>query len=82
MNNLLASFFIGLSCTILLFAISFFVVLGAKSLLIYFSMHFYKKQMPEKTRAPRKKHSRPSAVIKSIEIDPGQVDRIYVKKSS
>ena len=94
MQNLLVSFFNGLLSTLFLFILSGVIVIGAKTIQLYLKEFFPKAEItpppieqppPQvattpKKKTTRKKPSKTSAVIKSIEIDPKQVDRIYVKK--
>lgn len=94
MQNLLVSFFNGFLSTLFLFILSSVVVIGAKAIQIFLKELFPKLEIPQqpieqppippkeqpKKRSPQKKPSKSSAIIKSIEIDPNQVDRIYVKK--
>lgn len=70
-----------------LFAVCCFVTVGAKTLYAALKKRFYKKAVPppepkpvEKPKASvREKRSR---TVKSIEINPDDVDRIYVRKTS
>ena len=81
------SFFIGFLFTALLLVISALLVFGAKTL--YFSI---KARFPEKKEVPsppvsEKKETPPvkkraPRTIRSIEINPDEIDRIYVKKIS
>ena len=94
MQNLLVSFFNGFLSTLFLFILSGVVVIGAKVIQLYLKELFPKSEItpplveqptPKLEPSPRKKMQRKnpkkqSAVIKSIEIDPRQVDKIYVKK--
>ena len=95
MNNFFASFSVGFLCTLTLFALCFLIVLGGKTLVnafkSYASDNLIKEQpTPTKTPAPVKtsKPRKPKTIkstpkpVKSIEIDPLEIDRIYVKKSS
>lgn len=82
MNNLLISFFGGLLATAFLFAISFFTVIGVKKayykiLETFPKKHAISKKEKQEQPAPRKKR----APIRSIEINPEEIDRIYVKKT-
>lgn len=84
MNDFSVSFWLGLFFTILLFILSFVLVLGIKS-----GYSALKKFFPEKPQTtpqqqpPNKKPSKPKPpqVVRTIEIDPNQVDKIYVKKA-
>ena len=95
MNEFITSFSLGIFCLSLLFLLSCLIVITAKS--VYFSILQTRKNQPQpaveeqppikkppakKPPAPRKPRApqKPS-VIRTIEIDPNQVDRIYVKKA-
>ena len=92
MNNVTSvSFFSGLLCLFSLFALSVLIVLGTKIIYLYIKQYFPKA--PIKTIAPARKEPSPtkrkrtprtikSVPVRTIEIDPNEVDRIYVKKSS
>ena len=86
MINLLSSFLVGFLSTAFLFVLSIIIVLGVKYLLIIIKS-FTVKDLPKtnENKKPssykRKKRKAPTPQ-RSIEIDPSQVDRIYVKKSS
>lgn len=90
-GNLFVNFFTGFLTTILLFFFCFFIVVGAKSLQVFLQYKFLKntKQnnptLPKTQKKPkastRSKPKQPK-VIKSIEIDPMEIDKIYVKRSS
>ena len=85
MINLLSSFLVGFLSTAFLFVLSIIIVLGVKYLLIIIKS-FTVKDLPKtsenkKPSYKRKKRKAPTPQ-RSIEIDPSQVDRIYVKKSS
>lgn len=86
MNQAFFSFLTGLFYTSGLFFICLFTVVGAKTLII---QTFIKRSATKKR--PTKKPQKPPEVekatpsepkpIKSIEINPDEIDRIYVKKS-
>ncbi len=90
MNNTLTNFILGLLSTGGAFILSLLLVVGGKMLYLSFKEKF----IPQKSqpfapppKAPvikrRKKKSAPiPKPVRSIEIDPEQVDRIYVKKIS
>lgn len=91
MNNFGLSFFLGIICTLFLFVLSVIITLGVKSLYLM-RLDLLKKQLsaqsdkqptaPAKTSAPKKSKTQTSKkTVKSIEIDPEIVDKIYVKKS-
>ena len=87
MNGFFNSFISGLFCTGLLFFISLVSVIGCKVIAVKINRLFPKKQTvqtpieSDKPQAPKKRKRKPSTV-RSIEIDPEQIDRIYVKKIS
>ena len=88
MNTFPLSFTIGLLCTAALFALCFLTVVGGKTALSYIKRYLPAKKIeapPPTENKPQKKTPRtPKSpqVVRSIEIDPSTVDRIYVKKSS
>lgn len=70
-----------------LFIICCFVVVGAKTLSVALKKRFYKKPAPAPAPEIREKpkpraYARKPRTVKSIEINPDDVDRIYVRKSS
>ncbi len=76
------SLLLGFISTIGFFVLSYVVVVGAKTLYVAIKKFFPKKEEqitppPVKEQAPKK-----PKIVKSIEIDPALVDKIYVKKSS
>lgn len=85
-----SSFIIGFLYTASLFFLCFFLVLGIKSVYLalkkYLGEKLYKQLAPPPTPEPIKKAVRKrksaSKPIRSIEIDPDKIDRIYVKKIS
>lgn len=85
MNELLSSLFLGLLSTAFLFIISLFLTIGAKTV---FNKFFYREKVEnpsstqKKVKRTRKTPNKNSpSVVRSIEIDPSTVDRIYVKKA-
>ena len=82
-----APFILDLFATLSLLILCFLVVVGVKAVMIHLSFLFPKKPKPveapktPKTHAkkPVKRNAKP---IRSIEINPEEVDRIYVKKIS
>ena len=84
MNILLVPIFTGFLLIAFLFALSLFIVVGAKYVYYWLCQAFGKqtavcqKQPPSTPKAPPKKRK----PIRSIEINPDEVDRIYVKKIS
>ena len=91
MNDAFSSFVIGFICTGALFALCFLVVVGFKVVILAIKDRFSKPKPIEqpaeqvKSPEPKKRKRKPkttSKPIRSIEIDPDQIDRIYVKKIS
>ena len=92
MNNVSSvSFFSGLLSLFSLFALSVLIVLGAKIIYLHVKQYFPKDQalpvapaIKPKAQTNRKRTPRTikSVPVRTIEIDPNEVDRIYVKKSS
>ena len=83
---MLDSFLLGLFISSLLFLACALIVIGAKTVILAISLRFAKKE-PEPTpvvKKARKKTVRKKKPIpfRSIEINPEEIDRIYVKKSS
>ncbi len=88
MFNILSSFFVGFLCTAFLFVLSIILTLGIKSLFLLVK-DFLDKRTIKQTREeikqpapPKRKKRKVSNIQRSIEIDPSEIDRIYVKKSS
>lgn len=86
MNVSVPSYVAGPLLLAALFALCAFTVIGAKTLLDFIrSMLRKKSRPPEKTAkripAPAAPRRQPRT-LKSIEINPDDVDRIYVRKSS
>ncbi len=83
MNNLLSSVLGGFCCLAALFLICLIFVVGVK--VIYLSVKKYisagKPAPAPQVRKP-KAPPKPRKPIRSIEINPEEVDRIYVKKIS
>ena len=71
-------FIFGFSCFLILYLIAFVAVFGTKSLLVYLKILPLKKQNPVKK--PKKTKTRQP--IRSITINPNDVDRIYVKRNT
>ena len=77
------SAFLGFTVTLALFVLCFIAVIGVKAIIKYVQDLFPEKH--EKTRAPKrtiKSRAKTVKPIKSIEINPDEIDRIYVKKIS
>ena len=83
--NAAPSVFLGALFTLLFFVASFLLVIGFKAAAAALKQYFPAKEKqipppPEPVRKPRpRKKAKP---IRSIEINPEEVDRIYVKKIS
>ncbi len=71
-------FIFGFSCFLILYLIAFVAVFGTKSLLVYLKILPLKNQNPVKK--PKKTKTRQP--IRSITINPNDVDRIYVKRNT
>ncbi len=90
MTNPIASFFLGLICTGGLFALSLLLVVGGKMVILSFKEKYFPKPKEQESPPPPKatvvrRRKKPTSVakpVRSIEIDPEQVDKIYVKKIS
>lgn len=82
--SFILSLTLGFLCTFGFFALCFLCVMGAKFALYTVKKYALKKEEPPKAppKKPRKKSDENSKVVRSIEIDPNSIDRIYVKKIS
>lgn len=85
--DFLSSFFLGLFFVFLTFLLCLILVVGIKFTCVYFKLLFPKKQVdpPKKDKTEEKPENKPQRkrkTIRSIEINPDEVDRIYVKKIS
>lgn len=86
MLNLLTSPALGFFCLAGLFVLCFLTVVGAK--IVYITVKQFirpKKEEPEKTPVKEKRKppvKRIAKPIRSIEINPDEVDKIYMRKSS
>ncbi len=88
MNTPLLNAFLGFICTVGFFVLSLFIVAGGKLIFLSVKERFFPKKIPTPT-VPKttvvKRAKKPTTIrkpVRSIEIDPEQVDRIYVKKIS
>ena len=87
MFNLLSNFLVGFSCTFFLFIISLIIALSIKAIYLT-AKDLSRNQTPPTTKVqtPKKRHRKKSkaqsGIIRSVEIDPNEIDKIYVKKSS
>lgn len=84
MSQAFFSFLTGLFYTSMFFFLCLFSVIGAKFLLFYYFSQKNVKRTPKPQHKKKPKTPQPSISkpIKSIEINPDEIDRIYVKKSS
>ena len=86
MNILSVSPFLGFSCTIVLFLFCLFIVGFLKVIYLSLIDRFFKPQIAKKRQYKKRKKTNASTPtpkpIRSIEINPEEIDRIYVKKSS
>nr|MBO4518346.1 hypothetical protein [Clostridia bacterium] len=80
MNSIPSSLFLGPLCLIGFFLISVILVAGIKILYLYFKREPI-KFIHKSHRTPKQK-PQPVKPVKSIEINPDEVDKIYVKKVS
>ena len=80
------SFFLGLFFSGMLFLLCVFLVVGVKTIIIAVKHRFVTPPVEPvaPVKKPRKKSTRKKSVVpfRSIEINPEEIDRIYVKKSS
>ena len=87
MSNLLSNFLVGFSCTFFLFIISVIFALSFKAIYLSAKDLSQKQNNPilSQSKPKKKRHRKPksqSGVIRSVELDPTEIDKIYVKKSS
>ena len=85
MNNFALSFSLGLLCTATVFALCFIIVIGSKIIWETLKRYLPEKKVepaPKQEVKPKKPREVKSPIVRSIEIDPSEIDRIYVKKSS
>ena len=81
MNAIPSSLFLGPLFLIALFIVSVIVVAGIKLIYFYFKREPI-KFIPKKSRKTPAPKPQPVKPVKSIEINPDEVDKIYVKKIS
>ena len=90
MNNLFSSIVLGLLFIVIFYLLCLFLVVGVKMVYLNLKSKFFTpikpiSQTKQQTTPPAKRQStsvkKPRAV-RSIEINPDDVDRIYVRKSS
>ena len=82
MKDIPSSLFLGPLFLITFFLASVVIVAGIKILYLYFKREPVKLK-PERVRKPKiVKPAPPQKPIRSIEINPDEVDKIYVKKIS
>ena len=80
-------FILDLTATLSLFILCFLVVIGTKTVFAYVKSLFPKTKAtplePKKEQpAPKRTYRKVSKPIRSIEINPEEIDRIYVKRIS
>ena len=83
--NAFLSFLNGFLYTATLFLICLIFVVGVKAILIFMRADLKDKPAPPQKKAtpkPTKHTAKPVKPVRSIEINPEEIDRIYVKKSS
>ena len=76
---MILSLFLGLLFTCSFFAISFFLVIGVKSVIIFIKSRL--TPTPEPIFVKPKKRRKKRTPVRSIEIDPEETTRIVVKKT-
>ena len=82
MNDMILSVFLGQLFLALFFILCFAAVVTVKIVVLYFKREKEPDAPPAPpAKKPRKKPQR-APQIRSIEIDPDSVDKIYVKKAS
>ncbi len=81
MNAIPSSLFLGPLCLIGFFLVSLILVAGIKLLYLYFKREPI-KFIPKKSRKTPAPKPQQVKAVKSIEINPDEVDKIYVKKVS
>ena len=83
--SFVSSFFSGLLCLSGFFLLSLILVVGYKTIEFYIKERFFIKpvevQQPTASIKRKRKRKAPTP-IRSIEIDPQEIDRIYVKKAN
>ena len=84
MNNAIISIPLGIFYLILAFILCFIIVAGAKAIITSLTHHLKTEEQPKTPPAPKKirKIRKPYKPVRSIEINPDEVDKIYVKKIS
>ena len=81
MKDIPSSLFLGPLFMLVFFVICVVIVAGIKILYLYFKRTPVKLRSPVKKRKPQESKPLPKPV-RSIEIDPDEIDRIVVKKVS
>ncbi len=81
-QSIFPSFITGLFCVVVLFLICVVAVAIGKLVYDYFKQLFgtFKKPQPPREITPPPPVKKPRKKIRSIELDPDQVDRIIVRK--
>ena len=83
LSSILPSFLSGLAFLVVFFFISLFLVVGIKVVFLHLENKLIKRNRPKKQTATTKKPPKKQQnVVKSIEINPEEVDKIYFKKIS
>ena len=81
MSESLISVFLGLIFTFSFFVISVFLVVGVKSVYLFFKLKFIEKVVPPVPAKAQAKKRRKRKPVRSIEINPEETTRIVVKKT-
>ena len=80
------SFLNGFIYTATLFLLCLVFVVGVKAIIVSVRLKLNKHETPKQAskpiEKPKKQPPKPIKPIRSIEINPEEIDRIYVKKSS
>ncbi len=82
MSEMISSMLLGLFCLVSVFTIILFLTVGFKYFLSSLKQKTIIKQEVQKPNPKKSPQPRKRKPVKSIVIDPDDVDRIYVKKSS
>jgi hypothetical protein len=81
-ENLFSSFLLGLLFTILFFAVSFFLVVGVKFCYLLWTKKLSQEKEVKVCPFEKLEKKKKRAKIRTLYLDPDEVDRIYVRKSS
>jgi len=86
LSSILPSFLTGLLFLTIFFLFSLFLVVGIKAVFISLKPYFFKNRQTKNQPVPKKNTPKNKPIkktpVRSIEINPDEVDRIYVKKIS